>query len=76
MSAGALPAHNIDNAPDTIRIKRNWCVHRTDGEKPKVPHAIGGYKLQWSIPANWINFLEIMISPLLKMMFEEFDFSN
>jgi hypothetical protein len=33
-------------------------VHRTDGEKPKVPHAIGGYKLQWSIPANWINFID------------------
>jgi hypothetical protein len=33
-------------------------VHRTDGEKAKVPHAIGGYKLQWSIPENWINFMD------------------
>lgn len=49
---------SFDAVPDTIRIKRNWCVHRHDGERPKVPHAPGGYKLQWSIPANWINFLE------------------
>jgi hypothetical protein len=48
----------FESVPSTIRIKRNWCVHRTDGERPKVPHAPGGYKLQWSIPANWINFSE------------------
>ena len=48
----------FESVPDTMRIKRNWCVHRTDGERHKVPHAIGGYKLQWSIPANWINFIE------------------
>jgi len=58
MNAGDLPAIPFDAVPDTLRIKRNWCVHRTDGEKAKVPHAIGGYKLQWSIPANWINFLD------------------
>ena len=49
---------SFDQVPSSLRIKRNWCVHRTDGEKAKVPHAIGGYKLQWSIPANWINFLD------------------
>lgn len=48
----------FESVPPAIRIKRNWCVHRTDGERAKVPHAPAGYKLQWSIPANWITFEE------------------
>jgi hypothetical protein len=48
----------FESVPAALRIKRNWCVHRTDGQKAKVPHAPGGWKLQWSIPANWINFVE------------------
>lgn len=48
----------FESVPPALRIKRNWCVHRTDGERAKVPHAPAGYKLQWSIPANWITFEE------------------
>jgi len=48
----------FEAVPPSLRIKRNWCVHRTDGERAKVPHAPAGYKLQWSIPANWITFEE------------------
>ncbi len=48
---------NFDNVPSELRIKRNWCVHKRDGERPKVPHTPSGYKMAWSIPANWINFL-------------------
>ena len=49
---------NFENIPAEIRIKRNWCVHRKDGDRPKVPHAPSGYKMSWSISANWINFLD------------------
>jgi putative DNA primase/helicase len=48
----------FEAVPSTLKFKRNWCVHRTDGGKAKVPHAIGGYKLAWSIPANWITFID------------------
>jgi hypothetical protein len=46
----------FEDIPPALRIKRNWCVHRHDGEKSKVCHAPGGYKMQWSISANWITF--------------------
>lgn len=46
----------FDHVPKSITIKRNWCVYRRDGDRPKVPHAPAGYKMAWSIPANWITF--------------------
>lgn len=46
----------FDHVPKAITIKRNWCVYRSDGNRLKVPHAPAGYKMAWSIPANWITF--------------------
>ena len=49
---------NFEAIPPTLRIKRNWCVHRFNGSKSKVPHNIDGSQMGWSLPANWLTFEE------------------